>query len=75
MNREEINWLLQSIYDAKDAELFIRAQFEHGRIPVKVVNQVAREQGWMHRRENRFFAAAAGNQAQYAAAEASNAAA
>ena len=75
MNREEVNWLLQTIYDAKDAELFILAQFEHGRIPVKVMNEVAREQGWLHRRANRFFAAAASHPAGYAATEASNAAA
>ncbi len=75
MNREEINWLLQTIYDARDAEIFIRAQFECGRIPVKVMNQVAREQGWIHRGANRFFAAAANHPAEYAATEASSAAA
>ena len=75
MNREEVNWLLQTIYDAKDAELFIQAQFERGRIPVKVMNQVAGEQGWIRRRANRFFATAGNHPAEYAATEASSAAA
>ena len=73
MNREEVNWLLQTIYDAKDAELFVRAQFERGRIPAKVMNQVAREQGWIRRTANRLLAAAASHPAEYAASEASSA--
>lgn len=66
MNKEELNWLLQTIYDAKDAELFILAQFERGRISLKVMKEVAREQGWIHRRANRFFAAVASHPAEYA---------
>jgi hypothetical protein len=66
MNKEELNWLLQTIYDAKDAELFTLAQFERGRIPLKVMNEVVREQGWMRRRANRFFAVAPRQSAEYA---------
>ncbi len=32
MNREEVNWLLQTIKDAKNAERFVLAQYECGRI-------------------------------------------
>jgi hypothetical protein len=75
MNREEVRWLLQTIYDAKDAELFLLAQFERGRIPGKVMNEVARERGWINRIANRFFATATNHSTEYAATEVSNAAA
>jgi hypothetical protein len=54
MNREEVNWLLQTIKDAKNAERFVSAQYERGRISYQVMADVAREQGWINRLANRF---------------------
>ena len=59
MNREELNWLLQTIRDAETAERFAFAQYEHGRISPQVMTHVARERGWVNLTTNRFFAAAA----------------
>jgi hypothetical protein len=59
VNREELNWLLQTIRDAETAESFVLAQYEHGRISLQVMTHVARERGWINRTTNQFFAAAA----------------
>lgn len=55
MNREEVNWLLQTIKDAKNAERFVLAQYERGRISAQVIAEVARERGWINQRMNRFL--------------------
>jgi hypothetical protein len=55
MNREEVNWLLQTIKDTKNAERFVLAQYERGRIPCQVVADVARERGWINHKANRFL--------------------
>jgi hypothetical protein len=55
MNGEEVNWLLQTIKDAKNAERFVLALYERGRISSQVMDEVARERGWLHRRANRFL--------------------
>ena len=55
MNREELNWLLQAINDSTTAERFVLAQYEHGRISLEVMANVARERGWIKRAANRFF--------------------
>ncbi len=54
MNREEMNWLLQTIKDAKNAEGFVLAQYERARISYQVMADVARERGWINRLANRF---------------------
>jgi hypothetical protein len=54
MNREEVNWLLQTIKNAKNAERFVLAQYERGRISSQVMADVARERGWINHRANRF---------------------
>ena len=59
MNREELNWLLQTIKDAETVERFLLAQYEHGRISIQVMTHVARERGWINRTANQLFAAAA----------------
>jgi hypothetical protein len=59
VNREELNWLLQTIGDAKTEERFVLAQYEHGRISLQVMTHVARERGWINLTTDRFFAAAA----------------
>jgi len=59
MNREEVNWLLQTIKDTKNAERFVLAQYERGRISAQVMADVARECGWINHRANRFLTMAA----------------
>ena len=46
MNREELNWLLETIQDAETAERFVLAQHERGRISSQMMANVARERGW-----------------------------
>ena len=43
MNSEELNWLLETIPDARTAERFVTAQYEHGRISSHVMADIARE--------------------------------
>ena len=59
MNREELNWLLQTIKGAETAERFVLAQYEQGRISLQVMTHVARERGWINPATNQFFAAPA----------------
>ena len=56
MNRGELNWLLQTIKNADTAERFVLAQYEHGRISLRVIAHVARERGWINRTTNQFLA-------------------
>jgi hypothetical protein len=46
MNREELNWLLQTIKDTETAERFVLAQYERGRISSQMRADVARERRW-----------------------------
>jgi hypothetical protein len=41
MNREELNWLLETIQDAEAAERFVLAQYERGRISLPVMADVS----------------------------------
>jgi hypothetical protein len=43
MNREEVNWLLQSIRDPENAKRFLFAQYQRGRISLELMNDVAPE--------------------------------
>jgi len=54
MNREELNWLLQTIKDAATAERFVVAQYEHGRISLEVMADVA--WAWINPTANQYFA-------------------
>jgi hypothetical protein len=54
MNREELNWLLQSIKDAATAERFVLAQYERGRISFQLMADIARKRGWISRTANQF---------------------
>ncbi len=69
MNREEVNWLLQTIKGAENAERFALAQHECGRISFQLMADVAREQGWINRSANRFLTTAALHSAEYATSE------
>jgi hypothetical protein len=54
MNREDVNWLLETLKDPDDAERFVLAQYEHGRISLQTMADVARESGWINRTVNPF---------------------
>jgi hypothetical protein len=69
MNGEELNWLLQTIKDTENAERFVLAQYERGRISFQVMADVARERGWIDRTANQFLTTAAGHSTEYATTE------
>jgi len=56
VNREELNWLLETIQDAKIAEHFVLAQYERDRISSQAMADVARERGWITHTANQFLA-------------------
>jgi hypothetical protein len=43
MNKEEVNWLLQTIPDSENAKRFLFAQYQRGRISLQLMNEVAPE--------------------------------
>jgi hypothetical protein len=49
MNREEVNWLLQTIKDPGDAKRFLLAQYERGRISLQLMNDVTPEGNCVNR--------------------------
>lgn len=66
MNREDVNWLLQTIKDPDDAERFLLAQYEHGRISLQMMADIARERGWIYRTVNEFLTVATHHSMAYA---------
>jgi hypothetical protein len=54
MTAEELNWLLQTIQDTADAERFVLAQYERGRISFQLMADVARKRDWVNRTANQF---------------------
>jgi hypothetical protein len=46
VNREELNWLLQTITSSENAERFLLAQYKRGRISLQLMNDVAPERDW-----------------------------
>ena len=69
MNKEELNWLLQTIQDAETAKRFVSAQYERGRISFQMVADVARERGWISRTANQFLTTATPHSTEYATTE------
>jgi hypothetical protein len=69
VNREELNWLLQTIQDTKIAERFVLAQYQHGRISLEVMADVAHERSWINRAANQFLTKPNWDSNQYAATE------
>jgi hypothetical protein len=69
VNREELNWLLQTIKAAETAERFVLAQYARGRISAQMMADVARERGWINRTANQFLAIATCHSTEYAATE------
>ena len=49
MNREEVNWLLQTIKDPENAKRFLLAQYKRGRISLQLMNDVAPERDCVNR--------------------------
>jgi hypothetical protein len=60
MNRGELNWFLQTIEDARDAERFVLAQYARGRISRQLMADLAQRCGWTNRPANRFAITASG---------------
>jgi len=54
MTAEELNWLLQTFEDTADAERFVLAQYERGRISFQLMTDVARKRDWVNRTANQF---------------------
>ena len=69
MSKEELNWLLQTIKGTATAKRFVLAQYEHGRISLEVMVDVAHERGWINRAANQFFTTLTWDSNQYAATE------
>jgi len=69
VNREEVNWFLQTIKDAETAERFVLAQYERGRISFQMMADVARERGWINRTANQFLTMATRHSTEYATPE------
>ena len=69
MNREGLNWLLETIQDAETAERFVSAQYERGRISSRVMAGVARERGWGNLTTNQLLNTATRHSTEYATTE------
>jgi len=69
VNRGELNWLLETIQDAKIAERFVLAQYERGRISSQAMADVARERGWITHTANQFLAMATRHSTEYVTTE------
>ena len=54
MDREELNWLLQTIQDAANEERFLLAQYQRGRISFRLMAEIAGKRGWINRTANQF---------------------
>lgn len=69
MNREELNWLLQTIKDAETAERFVLAQYQRGRISFQMMTDVAQEWSWINSTTNQFMTTATCHSHEYPATE------
>jgi len=69
VNKEGLNWLLETIQDAQTAERFVSAQYERGRISSKVKIDIARKRGWIDRTANQHLNTATRHSTEYATTE------
>jgi hypothetical protein len=69
MTAEELNWLLQTIQDPADAERFVLAQYQRGRISFQLMADVARKRDWINRTANPFVITMTRSLTEYAKAE------
>jgi len=49
VNREEVNWLLQTITDPENVKRFLLAQYERGRISLQLMDDIAPERDGINR--------------------------
>jgi hypothetical protein len=68
MNREELDWLLQTIKDA-EAERFVLAQYQRGRISFQLMADVAQERDWINPTANQFVTMTTRRNNEYATTE------
>jgi RNA polymerase sigma-70 factor (ECF subfamily) len=54
MNREDLNWLLQTIKDPETEKRFVVALYKRGRISSQVMADLDRERGWIDCTVNQF---------------------
>jgi hypothetical protein len=66
MNREDVNWSLQTIKDPENAKRLVLAQYELGRISLQVVADVARERDWINRTASQFLTTSSHRSTAYA---------
>jgi hypothetical protein len=69
VNREELNWLLQTIKDAETADRFALAQYQRGRISFQMFADVGRERGCINPAANQFMTTATRPSHEYATTE------
>ena len=69
MNREELNWLLQTIKDAEAVERFVLAQYERERISFQMMVDVAQERKWINPTANQFMTMTTRSSNEYASTE------
>ena len=69
MTAEELNWLLQTIQDTADADRFVLAQFERGRISFQLMADTVRKRDWVNRTANQFAITAARSLTEYTKTE------
>ena len=69
MDKEQLNWLLQTIKGAATAERFVLAQYQRGRISFQMMADIARERGWISPTSNQFMTMTTCPNNEYAATE------
>jgi hypothetical protein len=69
VNREELDWLLQTIKDAETAGRFVLAQYQRGRISFQMMTDVAQEWSWINSTTKQFMTATTRNSDEYATTE------
>ena len=69
MNKEELNWLLQTIKDAETAELFVLAQYERRRISSQVMAYAGAAWSWINRNANQVLTVTTRHSTEYSAME------
>jgi hypothetical protein len=67
VNREEVNWLLQTIKDPENVKRFLLAQYERGRISLQLMDDIAPERACINRTTSPFLTAATEHSAEHSA--------
>jgi hypothetical protein len=69
MNKEELNWLLQTMQDTETAKRFVLAQHNRTRIWFQLMADIAPKRGWINRTATQFAITTTRYLTQYATAE------